>query len=63
MGQLVVPQGFLHLVLPSFAKVAALFTAETELAFNRMQRVKFENDRLVLDPREPLGDQGMPQVF
>lgn len=63
LGQLVVPQGFLHLVMPSYAKIAALFTAEIELAFNKMQRVKFENDRLVLDPREPLGDQGMPQVF
>ena len=63
LGQLVVPQGFLHLVLPAYSKVAALFAPETELAFNKMQRVKFENDRLVLDPREPLGDQGMPQIF
>ncbi|MEO5912600.1 MAG: hypothetical protein ABIS50_00090 [Luteolibacter sp.] len=63
LGKLVVPQGFLHLVLPSYEKIAALFNAETELAFSKMQRVKFENDRIVLDPRETLGDQGMPQIF
>ncbi len=63
LGQLVVPQGFLHLVIPSYEKVAALFTDEIELAFNKMQRINIENDRLVLDPREPLGDQGMPQTF
>ncbi len=63
LGSLVVPQGFLHLVIPSFAKVAALFSAETEIAFEKMRKVSFENDRIVLDPREPLGDQGMPQTF
>ncbi|MES2657336.1 MAG: hypothetical protein V4689_01900 [Verrucomicrobiota bacterium] len=63
LGQLVVPQGFLHLVMPSYKKVAELFTAETELAFDRMQRVTFKNDAIVLDPREPLGEQGMPQIF
>jgi len=63
LGQLVVPQGFLHLVLPSYAKVAELFANETELAFSRMHRVDFKEDRIVLDPRETLGDQGMPQTF
>ncbi len=63
LGQLVVPQGFLHLVLPSYLKVAELFSDETELAFERMQRVSFEEDRIVLDPRETLGDEGMPQTF
>lgn len=63
LGQLVVPQGFLHLVLPSYEKVAALFTVETQLAFERMHRISIENDRIVLDPREMLGDEGMPQTF
>ncbi|MES2476755.1 MAG: hypothetical protein V4640_13305 [Verrucomicrobiota bacterium] len=63
LGRLVVPQGFLHLLIPSFEKIAALYADETELAFSRMQRVRIEEDRLVLDPREPLGDQGMPQTF
>jgi hypothetical protein len=63
LGQLVVPQGFLHLLIPAFSKIAELYQEETELAFSRMQRVRIEEDRLVLDPREPLGDQGMPQTF
>ncbi len=63
LGQLVVPQGFLHLLMPSFTKIAALYQEETELAFTRMQRVRIQEDRLVLDPREPLGEQGMPQTF
>jgi hypothetical protein len=58
-----VPQGFLHLVLPSYLKVAELFSDEIELAFNRMQRVSFEEERIVLDPRETLGDEGMPETF
>jgi hypothetical protein len=63
LGQLVVPQGFLHLLMPSYSKIAALYEEEIELAFTRMQRVRFEEDRLVLDPREPLGDEGMPETF
>lgn len=63
LGQLVVPQGFLHLILPAYVKVADLFTDEIELAFSRMNRVSFEEDRIVLDPRETLGDEGMPQTF
>lgn len=63
LGSLVVPQGFLHLVMPSFKKVADLFSAEIDLAFEKMRKVSFENHRIVLDPREPLGDMGMPQTF
>lgn len=55
LGQLVVPQGFLYLLLPSYEKIAALFAPETELAFKKMQHVKFEKGRLVLDPRETTG--------
>ncbi len=63
LGQLVVPQGFLHLLMHSFQKIGKLYAEEIELAFSSMQRVSFEPDRLILDPRETLGDQGMPQTF
>jgi hypothetical protein len=59
-GQLVVPQGFLLLVLPAYQKLAALFPEEIHLGFEEMARVKFEKNRLVLDPREP---SGMPHTF
>lgn len=52
-GQLVVPQGFLKLVLPSFAKLAEQYKDELELAFGRMARIRIEKEKLVLDPREP----------
>ncbi len=62
-GQLVVPQGFLYLVKPSYERLAALFSEEIELAFRRMARVTIEDNRIVLDPREPTGEQGMPLTF
>ena len=62
-GKLVVPQGFLLLIMPAYEKLAAAFPEEIELAFREMARITIENDRLVLDPREPMGQQGMPKVF
>jgi hypothetical protein len=62
-GKLVVPQGFLLLVMPAYEKLAAAFPEEIGLAFREMARITIENDRLVLDPREPMGQQGMPKVF
>jgi len=62
-GQLVVPQGFLYLVKPAYEKLAGLFAEEIELAFRRMARVTIEDNRIVLDPREPTGEQGMPLTF
>lgn len=62
-GQLVIPQGFLHLVLPAYLKLAGEFPEETELAFSRMSKVNIKKGRLVLDPRELLGEQGMPMTF
>jgi hypothetical protein len=62
-GKLVVPQGFLLLVMPAYEKLAAAFPGEIELAFRDMARITIENDRLVLDPREPMGQEGMPKVF
>jgi hypothetical protein len=52
-GQLVVPQGFLLLVLPSFQKLADLYKTELDLALGRMARIRIEKDKLILDPREP----------
>ena len=60
-GKLVVPQGFLHLVLPAFEKLPPLFHDEIELGISRMSRVKIEKNRLILDPREPT--PGLPQTF
>jgi hypothetical protein len=63
-GQLVVPQGFLHLVMPAYRKLGVLFLEEKELGFDEMARIRIEKGRLVLDPREPSIDPlGLPQTF
>jgi hypothetical protein len=62
-GQLVVPQGFLLLVMPAYQKLAGLFPQEIELAFREMSRIRIEKDQLVLDPREPMGNESVPQTF
>ncbi|MEY3894642.1 MAG: hypothetical protein RLZZ214_161 [Verrucomicrobiota bacterium] len=62
-GNLVVPQGFLLLVMPAFEKLAAVFPEEIELGLREMSRITLEKGHIVLDPREPLGQQGMPPTF
>jgi hypothetical protein len=62
-GKLVIPQGFLILVMPAYQKLAGLFSDEVRLSFQEMSRIHLEKGEIVLDPREPLGDQGMPQSF
>lgn len=63
-GRLVVPQGFLLLVMPAYQKLAAVFPEEIHLGFEEMARIKIEKNRLVLNPREPSGGStGMPQTF
>ena len=62
-GQLVVPQGFLYLVLPAYRNLAGAFPEEIELAFTKMSRFRMEEGQITLDPREPLGHQGMPSSF
>lgn len=52
-GQLTVPQGFLIMVMPDFQKIAALFETEIDLGFQRMARIKIEDKRLSLDPKQP----------
>ena len=63
-GKLVVPQGFLLLLMPAYEKLAAVFPEEIRLGFEEMARIRIENDRLVLDPRASAGDPaGLPQTF
>lgn len=50
-GKLVVPQGFLILVLPSFEKLAPVYRLELEQAFEEMSRITISKGKLVLDPR------------
>jgi hypothetical protein len=52
-GQLVVPQGFLIMVMPDFEKIAQLFETEVDLGFSQMARIKIEDNRIVLDPKQP----------
>jgi len=49
-GTLVVPQGFLVLVLPGYQKLAAVFTDEIENALQEMSVIEIQKDRLVLNP-------------
>ena len=58
IGKLMVPQGFLLMVMPEFQKIAALFEEEIDLGFQRMARIKIEEDRLVLDPTQPTRKAG-----
>jgi hypothetical protein len=63
-GKLVVPQGFLLLVMPAYENLASLFREELHLAFEEMARIKIERHRLVLDPREaPDNPAGLPYTF
>ena len=63
-GKLVVPQGFLLLVVPAYERLADLFRDEIHLGFEEMAHVKIENGRLVLDPRETSGEHPeLPQTF
>jgi len=58
-GRLVVPQGFLLLVLPSFNQLAALYREELAQGFEEMARISIAEGKLVLDPR-PDGGAGLP---
>lgn len=63
-GKLVVPQGFLILVMPAYAKLAEIYREEIRLAFEEMARIRIEPDRLLLESREPSGDPSLlPQTF
>ena len=62
-GRLPVPQGFLLLVMPSFGKLAAVLAPEGDLV-QEMARIRIEDGRLILDPRDPSeSSMGLPQSF
>jgi hypothetical protein len=52
-GKLVVPQGFLLLVMPAYERLAGVFQQEIHLGCEEMSRVKIEQGRIVMDPRDP----------
>lgn len=63
-GKLVVPQGFLIMVLPAYQKLATVFTDEIHLGFEEMTRITIEKKRLVLNPRAPTsGPESLPESF
>lgn len=63
-GTLVVPQGFLLLVLPAYQKLVPLFHDEIRLGFEEMARIQITKGRLILDPREPSSEPaGAPRTF
>jgi hypothetical protein len=53
IGKLKVPQGFLILVLPGYQKLAEVLRDELGLAFSKMARIKIEENRVILNPRDP----------
>jgi hypothetical protein len=59
-GQLVVPQGFLMLVVPAYEQLAETYQEEIHLAFEEMSRIRIEKNRLVLDPRP---DSNSTEIF
>jgi hypothetical protein len=60
IGKLVVPQGFLILVRPSFQKIGAALPKETENGIERMTRVAIEDGVLKLDPRDKMERDLLP---
>ena len=54
VGKLVVPQGFLILLRPSFEKIGREFSKEAENGIQNMNRVIIEDGSLILDPRESM---------
>lgn len=54
IGKLVVPQGFLILLRPSFEKIGGLLAKEAENGIQDMNRVVIEKGVLLLDPRDAM---------
>jgi len=55
-GKLVMPQGFLILLAPSYAKLADVFRDEIHLAFTEMNEIKITPRRMILNPDVSMGD-------
>jgi len=51
-GCLVLPQGYLHLVISEYKKLAVVCSNEIHLALEEMRSVRIEKGKLVLNPRQ-----------
>lgn len=58
-GRLVVPQGFLVLVLPAFEKFAGVYKEEIAGGIEEMSRISIQEGKLVLDPRADGGTSSL----
>jgi len=58
LGLLVVPQGFLRLVLPAYEALAEAVSEELDNGFRKMIYIRFEDKRIELDPRVPRREAG-----
>lgn len=52
-GKLVVPQGFLQMVMPSYEALAGVLAEELNLGFKQMVRITLQDGSIHLDPRVP----------
>ena len=59
-GRLVVPQGFLVLVLPAYERLATVYREEIDLCLRQMVLTRIEKGRVILNPPEP-SPQGLRQ--
>lgn len=59
-GKLVVPQGFLLLVLKPYEELAKIYESELQQAFEEMSRISIAKGKLVLDPQAG-GGSALPQ--
>lgn len=57
-GRMIVPQGFLRLVVPSYESLAEALLEELNNGFSNMVIIRIEDKKLVLDPRAPRRAQG-----
>jgi hypothetical protein len=62
-GRLVVPQGFIILVLPACERLAKLYENELGMAFRKMEVIRIEANRVVLEPHKSRKPGGAPATF
>ncbi len=55
-GKLVVPQGFLRLIMPSYEALTDALVEEMNMGFQRMVHIRLEDKKIHLDPRVPRRD-------
>jgi len=57
-GSLVVPQGFLRIVMPDYMSLADVLESEIENGFKRMSSIKIGEKKIEFDPRLPTIERG-----